>query len=149
MRQRIVPEPIVLSDEQFADLNEKYPPSGAKGSNHTAKERAEHIARLFLEALYPGCTFIQCAPGADLAIRDPYINVDDQMDFEVKGTSGKTVNISNIVASSEKSGNLMEKDGVPILRITGIFERVPGIAVLVHGEDFVLEHEYRKRAKPL
>jgi hypothetical protein len=71
------------------------------------------------------------------------------MDFEVKGTSRKTVNISNIVASSKYSGNLMENDGVPILRITGVFQRIPGIAVLVHGEDFVLEHEYRKRAKPL
>jgi len=148
MGQRIVPEPIFLTEKQFADLNEKYSPS-AKGSNHTTGERAKHIARLFLKDLYPGCKFVPHADGADLAILDPYINVEDQMDFEVKGTSGKKVDISNIVASSEESGNLIENHGVPILRITGVFERTPGIAILVHGEDFVLEHEYRKRAKPL
>ncbi|MCA8275046.1 hypothetical protein LGN17_21405 [Burkholderia sp. AU30280] len=149
MGRRIVPEPIFLTDEQFAYLNEKYPSSGAKASNHTTGDRAAYIARLFLEDLYPGCTFVPQAPGADLAIRDPYINVEDQMDFEVKGTSGNSVAIPNIVASSKDSGNLLEIEGVPILRITGVFQKVPGVAVLVHGEDFVLKHEYRKRAKAL
>ena len=148
MRTRIVAEPIVLTDEQFASLNEKYPTS-RRGSNHAVGARAADIAKIFLEGLYPGCRFVEPTPGADLAIFDPYINIESPMQFEVKGTAEQRICISNIVASSEKSGNLIESEGVPILRITGVFEQSPQIAVLVHGEDFVLEHEYRKRAKPL
>jgi hypothetical protein len=91
--QRIVPEAIVLTDEQFAYLNEKYPPSGAKASNHTTGDRAAHIARIFLEDLYPGCTFVPQTPGADLAIRDPHINVEDQIAYFGERDHGFRLNV--------------------------------------------------------
>lgn len=148
MGQRIAIEPIVLTDEQFASLNEKFPAS-FRGSNSVTGERAKKLAMIFLADLYPGCRFVDHAPGADLALLDPCINVAEPMQFEVKGTNAQTLKISNIVSSSSASGNLLENEGVPILRITGVFDRNPGIAVLVHGEDFVLKFEYRKRAKPI
>lgn len=148
MGKRIVVEPIDLTDEQFAALNVKYPPTAAR-TNKTTGDRAEAIAMIFLEGLYPGCRFLDRGAGPDLALLDPCINVERPMHFEVKGTAGRSVSLYTIVVSSEQSGDPIEQEGVPILRITGVFERNPGIAVLVHGEDFVLENEYRKRARPL
>lgn len=131
---------IHLTDEQYEFLHRN--PASRKSAEvgRLAMALAEH----HLRARFPGCKFDYEVDGADLTAT----TADSVIKVEVKGTE-KLNNIwAGLVINSEEShGHLLS--GVPVYRVTGVYERTPVLYILRHNEDFITTPEPRWRVRRL
>lgn len=127
-----------LTSDEYDRLNSLYPQS--KGSSLIGK-RAEEIVRIHFRRNDPRCQFEAVPKGADLHV----VSSDRSRSavIEVKGTASPGVAWQQLKVSSQHSWRLLAEERVPVYRVSRVFERVPSIYVLLHGQDFILEQEPR------
>ena len=131
---------IPLSDAQWHQINEDHPDSG---SSDAVRGRAEALARLYILLRYPGAEFVAPCKGADMAIQYQ----DAKINFEVKGTRSNGIDWQRLKVSSPHSYGLLVS-GIPMLRISSVFSRVPVVHTLVYPQDFRLQEEPRWSVHP-
>lgn len=131
---------IQLTEEQYASLHSQPASKKSAEVGRLAIALAEHHFR----ARFPGCRFEYEVDGADLNV----ITTDEVIKVEIKGTE-KLDNIWTglVINGIDSHGHLLK--GMPVYRITGVYERTPVIYVLRYNEDFVTEPEPRWRVKRL
>ena len=118
--------------------------------NGSIERRAEEIVKIYFRKKDPQCQFVAMPrKGADLHV----VFSDDAppIVIEVKGTKSSGLAWNQLKVSSQHSWRLLAEERVPVYRVTEVFERSPSIYILVHGQDFVLDHEPRwtfKRINP-
>jgi len=129
---------LELTRDEYESLNSKYPEG--EGSSVIGK-RAEEIVKIYFLKKDPKCQFAQPPKGADLLV----VSSDGtrSLTIEVKGTKSADVAWQQLKVSSQHSRDLLVEKGVPVYRVTGVFQRSIAIYVLAYGLDFSLEHEPR------
>jgi hypothetical protein len=127
---------LELTDDEYKGLSSDYPENGA--SNLIGK-RAEEIVKIYFRKKDAQCKFARPQKGADLHV---VLSGKAPMDIEVKGTKSADVAWQQLKVSSQHSRDLLET-GVPVYRVTGVFQQSPSIYVLMYGRDFTLEREPR------
>lgn len=134
---RDMPAAVVeLADEQFKELEEKWP----RGLHASIEARAMEIACVHLRRQHPDCVFEPPVAGADLNYRATADSSSQAV--EVKGTEFDGLAWSQLKVSSPDSMRLLE-GGAPVYRVSNVFGRAPKIYVLLHGRDFLLQPEPR------
>ena len=133
---------VKLSPPELAELNRQFPIS--QGSNQIGS-RALEIVKKHFRRVYPNCSFIPAANGADLAVA-----VDGALpkQYEVKGTAGPSIAWQKLKVSSKPSHDLLVSGGASVLRVTNVFGEEPVVFELRCGLDFRLEPEPRWCVKP-
>lgn len=133
---------INLSDCEFNQLNNKYPPG--KGSALIGN-RAVAIIKIHFCREDPNCTFEPPRKGADLSVTFSTDRKD--LTLEIKGTEDAGIAWNKLKVSSKQSHQLLTEKKIPLYRVTNVFGQNPVIYVLVHGQDFELEPEPRWSVK--
>jgi hypothetical protein len=138
MKQKI---PVILNKDEFNFLNHKYP---NKEKSADIGKRAAQIIRYHFKHKYPECTFVKPSAGSDLTIQ--YEN--GQESIEIKGTADKTISWQKLKVSSQSSYDKL-RNGLPLYRVTNVFEREPVIYILKYSQDFKLVPEKRWAVKAI
>lgn len=126
---------IILDEKEFNRLNSLYPQTG-KSSD--VGKRAEELILYYFRQLHPECQFSYPKDGADLLVT--WTGGSEKI--EIKGTADSNIAWSKLKVSGKDSHDLLER-GLPMYRVTSIYERNPRIFILIHGEDFLMEPEPR------
>lgn len=124
-----------LDSEEFEYLNRKFPRSEKSAD---IGKRAEEIIRYYFKHKYPNCKFLKPPDGSDLEIEWE----SGKMVIEIKGTSDNHLSWQKLKVSSQKSYEMLRK-GLPVYRVTNVFDREPVIYVLKYSHDFNLVEEKR------
>ena len=126
---------VKLTKREFESLNHMYPNTG---------KSAEQIIKYYFKHKYTECKFIHTNDGSDLTIR--YKN--SQESIEIKGTIAKTISWHKLKVSSQSSYDML-CNGLPVYRVTGVFNREPIIYILYYTQDFTLFPEKRWAVKAI
>lgn len=131
-----------LSDDQFNQLNDEYPPgNGSACVGH----RAEEIIKIYFRGKDPQCKFGRPRNGADLTVH--FSENTQSLTLEIKGTEDAGIAWDKLKVSSKSSRRMLVEEMIPLYRVTKVFGQNPVIYVLVYCQDFELEPEPRWRIK--
>jgi len=133
---------VRLSAREKKWLDSKYPPG--KGSGLIGK-RSEEIVKIYFSRMDPNCKFSAPKNGADLEV--VFSTGESSSIVEIKGTADSDIAWSKLKVSSEHTKRMLIDEGVPIYRVTKVFEDEPVIYVLRYGKDFELQPEARWAVK--
>lgn len=126
---------INLTESEFAQLNDIYPPTVKSSS---VGDRAEELVKYYFRKTYKDCKFTYQTDGSDLLVEWNTGSVK----IEIKGTADSTIAWSKLKVSSQTSHDLL-KNGLPLYRVVSVYDRQPQIYILVHGVDFTMYQEAR------
>jgi hypothetical protein len=132
-----------LSPIEFADLNERFPPS--QGSNQIGK-RAMEIVKIHFRRVQPGCAFVSPVRGADLAV---VLEGCGPAQFEIKGTADVELAWQQLKVSSKSSHDLLTSGQASVLRVTSVYGEEPVVFEVRCGRDFRLDPEPRWCFRPM
>ena len=124
-----VPEP------EFARLNSLYPPT-VKSS--TVGDRAIELVQFYFRTQDAACTFRFPGNGCDL---ETQVNGTTHR-IEVKGTADLDIAWTKLKVSGAPSYNAL-LNGMPLYRVTGVYERNPVLFILRYQHDFEMQPEAR------
>lgn len=137
---------VNLTDKQFTFLDSKYHNSG-KSSD--VGKRALEIVKIFFKNKNSEYSFLNDVPlGVDLVVK-----LKKRMFIEVKGTSQISASKKDVVwyklGISGKSSHTYLKNGMPLYRVTGVFDKSPIIFVLKYELDYKIKTERRWKIKEI
>ncbi|MBI5048456.1 MAG: hypothetical protein HZB54_05890 [Deltaproteobacteria bacterium] len=120
---------------EFAWLNRKYPKNG---KSSIIANRAIELVKLYFLSKDPNCNFLTPRNGSDLEITCGNIT----QRIEVKGTADTKSVWAKLIVSGKPSHKLL-KDGLPLYRVCGVYNREPVIFIMQYGSDFEMVSEAR------
>ncbi len=114
------------------------------GKNSHVGNVAVALVKLYFLSQYSDATFAVAKNGADLEVS--YRGKTDR--YEVKGTVGNDLAWQKLKVSSQDCYECL-KNGMTLIRVTGVGSRTVGFHFLKFGEDFDLVPEVRYAVKPI
>ncbi len=134
---------INLTGKEFSELNKKFP-LAQKNTSSVVGKRAEKLIQMYFLKIDNKAIFEVLNDGGDLLIKSKR----KEIKIEIKGTSQKSLNMNNIKVTGQKSHDIL-KSGLPLYRVTGVFDKKPKVYILKHGVNYTLEAEKRWVARPI
>lgn len=129
-----------LPEREFERLNGLYPPTVKSA---TVGERASDLVKFYFRTVDPDCQFIERIGGIDLEVTGDRLSVR----MEIKGTADADIAWMKLKVSGEPSYRHL-REGLPLYRVVGVYDRNPRIYVLKYAEDFEMIHEPRWALRP-
>jgi hypothetical protein len=129
---------LPLTRDEHTELNARFPAT-SKSSNVGC--RAIELAKIYFRTVDSTCNFREQINGCDLEIT---FASGETNHIEVKGTASRDLAWSKLKVSGTPSYQALI-DGMPLYRITGVYEQTPVIFVMTFSEDFQMELEPRWR----
>jgi hypothetical protein len=131
---------LLLARADHEDLNARFPAT-SKSSN--VGDRAIELAKIYFRSLDSACTFREQVNDCDLEIT---FSGGETKHIEVKGTASLDLAWSKLKVSGTPS-YLALIAGMPLFRVTRVYEQTPVIFVMAYPDDFQMEPEPRWRVK--
>lgn len=131
---------VALTEAEFEELERRFPAT-SKSSNVGC--RAIEILKLHFARLWPGCRFEEQSEDSDLQVTRPD---GTTLRIEVKGTADRGLAWPKLKVSGQPSYQALI-GGMPVYRVTRVYERSPKVFVLTYPDDFELQVEPRWRFK--
>ncbi len=128
---------VKLTSSQFSKLNSLFNQSGKSAD---VGKRAVEIVKIYFMSKNPRCTFPVPPSGVDLVVQENR----SRKKLEIKGTSELNIAWGKLGVSGCPSFDKLKK-GMPLYRVTGVFEETPQIYVLRFKKDFRMQKEPRWR----
>lgn len=132
--------PFALSDDEYAALEASNP---ASKKNADIGARAVEVIRLYAKRLYWNERRAGRRRGVDLAFMDTQGQL---IEMEVKGTDDTGVHWEKLGVSGKPCYSNLT-NGMPLYRVTAVFDKNPTIFILKYGEDFTMVPEPRWKIK--
>lgn len=127
--------PLDISDQEFTRLNLLYQQTG---KSSTVGGRALELVRFYFRSQDATCEIIVPGNGCDIEVR---INRTTHR-IEVKGTADINIAWSKLKVSGKPSYDALVS-GMPLYRVTGVYERKPVLFILTYANDFDIQPEAR------
>ena len=130
---------INLTDTEFAELNGSHPKST---KNADIGARALEVVRVYgKKSQWKEIQSRRC--GVDLAFVD---STGQTIEMEVKGTAASEIQWAKLRVSGEPCYTNLVR-GMPLYRVSSVYDKNPMIHILQYGEDFTMDTEPRWRIK--
>ena len=130
---------IILTENKFSELNMLYPSTGK--SSNTGK-RSEELVRYYFRCIDHKYSFSKASKGADIKV----CLDKEEFEIEVKGTAENELAWKQLIVSGRPSYDRL-KSGLPLYRVTSVYEKLPILYILNYQEDFNMEPEPRWKIK--